>query len=243
MMRPMKQIAILRRKFDDRWDQLWGDLSHGGALDDAEGEDQDFCWSSWRSRFEGLLLDTFGDVFEDAKRNLEPKPPEFAYRTVRDWCLAADSRYRILIELENRLSSDGLDDWEGYLHELEIGVASEIPLTDMIYKPLSALCLEAIANLPHNSPALRLALSKIHPHLIDAMTSIQKDEGCSTLEEAVQHFPVLLGLQANELQLFRGKHIMTPRIAAKELLNARLKTVIGEETVERYFRPNPFKPK
>src|SRR5260370_30469021 len=125
----MKQIAMLRLKFEDRWNLLADNVPEEGD-----------SWYRWFSRFEWLLIDTFRDVFEEAKRSLEPKPPEFAYKTLRDWCLAADhTRGRILIEVENRL-----EDWEDVLHELELGVASEIPLGDMCYKPQSPLCLDTI---------------------------------------------------------------------------------------------------
>ena len=224
----MKQMAMLRLKFEDQWNLLADNVPEEGD-----------SWSGWLSRFESLLIDTFWDVFDEAKRSLEPKPPEFAYKTVRDWCLAAnDTRGRILIEVENRLV-----DWEDYLHDLEPGVASEIPPTDMVYKPQSTLCLDTIAGLPPRSRDLRKVLSQIHPYLTKAMKNILAQEGCATLQEAVENFPVLRGLKEDELQRFRGSSSVTENTASKELLNARLRTVIGEGTVDRYFRPREFSPR
>jgi hypothetical protein len=225
----MKQMAMLRLKFEDRWNLL-------ADAEDRDGDDD--AWRKWMSRFEWLLIDTFRDVFEEAKRSLEPKPPEFAYKTVRDWCLAAnDTRGRLLFEVENRL------DWEDYLHELEPGAASEISPSDMVYRPQTTLCLETISGLPPRNRNTRKVLSEIHPHLTNAMKNILAQEGCATLQEAVKTFPVLRGLKDDELRRFRGSISVTANTASKELLNARLRTVIGEGTVETYFRPTEYSPR
>jgi hypothetical protein len=221
----MKQMAMLRLKFEDRWPLL------------ADDEDLDGDWSRWRSRFASLLIDTFWEVFEEAKKGLEPKPPEFAYKTVRDWCLAADDTGRILFEVENHLI------WQDILHDLEFAAASEISPTDMIYRPQAPLCLETIADLPPRSRNTRKVLSEIHPHLTNAMKNILAQKGCGTLQEAVESYPVLRGLNEDELQHFRGSCNVTANTASKELLNARLRTVIGEGTVEVYFRPTEYSPR
>jgi hypothetical protein len=68
-------------------------------------------------------------------------------------------------------------------------------------------------------------------------------EGCATLQEAIENYPVLRGLEERELQRFRGSRSMTENTASKELLNARLGRVIGEVTLDRYFRPKQFLPR
>jgi hypothetical protein len=237
----MKQMSMLRLEFEHRWNALAHELRLDFEdLADAEDRDgEDAAWHRWISRFESLLTDTFWDVFEEAKRSLEPKPPEFAYKAVRDWCLAAnDTHGRILIELECRSEF-----WEDYLRDLEGAVASEISPTDMVYRPQTALCLETIGGLPPRSRELRKLLSQIHPYLTKAMKNILAQEGCATLQEAVENFPVLRGLKEDELQRFRGSSSVTENTASKELLNARLRTVIGEGTVDRYFRPKEHSPR
>src|SRR5262252_9754346 len=91
----MKRIAMLRREFERRWVLLVDNQDRGDL-------DEDDYWRRRVSRFEWLLIDTFSDAVSDAKRNLEPRPPEFAYRTMREWCLTADRDLgRILFEIEN----------------------------------------------------------------------------------------------------------------------------------------------
>src|SRR5215469_10414466 len=129
-----------------------------------------------------------------------------------------------------------------YLEDLQLVAASEMSPEEMIYKPqAAALCLETVANLPTNSPLLRAKLSEIHPYLIDAMTNIQKGEGCSTLGEVVEKFPVLQGLNENELERFRRNWKMTPRTASMELLH--LRTTLCDNTIDRYFRPTQIRAK
>src|ERR1700729_831794 len=113
----MNQRAMLRKKFEYQW----------YCLADAEDCDEEGdLWQRWFSRFESLLIDTFRELFEEAKRSLNPKPAELSGKTLRDWFLAADDDCgRILINAENRL-----EDREDLLRELELGVASEISLTD-----------------------------------------------------------------------------------------------------------------
>jgi len=222
-------MAMLRLKFEDRWTLLADD-------EDRAVEDDDF--RGWISRFELLLIDTFGDVFDGAKRNLEPQPLEFAHKTIRDWCFAANKTHgRILFEVENHIF------WEDFLDELRPG--AEISPSDMvyIYRPKTALCLETIGGLPPRSRDLRKVLSQIHPYLTNAMKNILAQKGCGTLEEAVENFPVLRGLKEDELQRFRGSSSVTENTASKELLYARLRTVIGEGTVDRYFRPKEHAPR
>jgi hypothetical protein len=151
---------------------------------------------------------------------------------------AEDTRGRILIDLENRLI-----DWEDILHQAQLGVASEISATDLVYRPQSALCLDTVASLPPKSRDLRKILSQIHPYLIRAMKNVLAQEGCATLQEAIENYPVLRGLEERELQRFRGSRSMTENTASKELLNARLGRVIGEVTLDRYFRPKQFLPR
>ena len=124
-----------------------------------------------------------------------------------------------------------------------IVVASEISPSDMIYRPQSALCLETFGGLPTRSRDLRELLSQIHPYLTKAMKNILAQEGCGTLQEAVESFPVLRGLKENELKLFRGNSNVTAITASKELLNVRLSTVLKEASVDRYFRPTPYSPR
>ena len=225
----MKQIAMLRRQFENQWQAL-------ADAEDRNGEEGD-C-RRWISRFESLLIDTFGDVFDQAKKNLEPQPPEFAYKTVRDWCLAANETHgRMLFEVENHLF------WEDVLLDLVSGVASEIAPADLIYRPQSQMCLETLRNLRPRGRDNRKMLSQMHPYLTYAMENILAQKGCATLHETVENFPVLRGLKEDELQRFRGNSSVTAITSSKELLNARLRTVIGEDTVDRYFRPTEHSPK
>ena len=80
----------------------------------------------------------------------------------------------------------------------------------------------------------------MHPHLTRAVKNILAQESSATVEEAVAHFPVLHGLTDDELTTLRGCRSKSVGAASKELLCIRLKTVVGESTVDRYFRPKEF---
>jgi hypothetical protein len=77
----------------------------------------------------------------------------------------------------------------------------------------------------------------MHPYLTKAMKAIFAQEGCTSLQDAIENFPVLRGLKEDELQRFRGSTSVTENTASKVLLSARLRAVIGEATLEVYFRP------
>ncbi len=219
---------MLRKEFERRWSAL-----HAADRFDQEGALE----QCWLSHFESLLIDTFRDIFEDAKRNLGPKPAEFAYHTLRDWCLAADAELGdILFDVQN------YRDWQGCLQELRDAAASEISPEDTIYKPQTNLCLDTVMNLETNSPSLNAVVHELRPHLLEAMTNILKRERCPTLDDIVAKYPVLRGLQDGELQDIHYTRLgRTPRIASLKLLETR--TSVGYWTLERYFRPSLFQPK
>jgi hypothetical protein len=217
----MKQIAMIRRRFDYRFSVL--------ACDENLYEN----FHSWWSRFEGLLIDAFWEVFAEGKKSLERDPARFAHETLTSWSLGADGASRVLFEVENHY------DWRDLLRDLEHATRSEIFPEDFGYRPVPKSCLATVSQ----SPALRRTLSQMHPHLTKAVGSVIAGEACATVEEVVDRFPVLNGIADSELTRLRGARDIAVVAAAKELLCNRLRTRISERTIERYFRPKEFLPR
>lgn len=220
----MKQIAMIRRRFDYHFSVL--------------ACDENLCdnFRSWWSRFEDLLLETFYEVVEEGKKLLERDPARFAYKTLKDWCLAADGSGRVLFEVENHY------DWRDFLRDLEDVARSEIPQEELGYSPVPKLCLATISTLPIEGRFLRRVLSQMHPYLTKAVKSLLVGEGCATVEEAVDRFPILQGLTNNELTRLGGNRGISVGTAALDLLCPRL-PLHQRSTVDRFYRPTEFVPR
>jgi hypothetical protein len=220
----VKQVALIRNDFMRRWaflaenDKLWME-----------------SWRRYAQEFEDILVQAFWDVFEEAKKELQPHPAPFARETVMSWCLAAEQQEAPIV---GRFW--GTWDWEEILPNLEKSAIKEIGDTDLIYRPEPTLSLYSLALLPLRSTKLRQILSAIHPHLILAVKGVLAAENCGTVEEAVQHYPILAGIVDAELTELRGKRGVAEGTAARELLSARLPQ-LSPSTIDRYFRPKPFR--
>jgi hypothetical protein len=184
----------------------------------------------------GLLIDAFWEVFAEGKKSLERDPARFAHETLTSWCLGADGASRVLFEVENHY------DWRDLLRDLEHATRSEIFPEDFGYRPVPKLCLATMSTLPARSPKTRPMLSQMHPYLTLAVTAVLAGDGCASVEEAVDRFPVLKGLTNDELIRLRGNRGISVGTAALDLLCPRL-PLHQRSTVDRFYRPKEFLPR
>ena len=223
----MKQIALIRDRFNRRWRAL-GEISHDYADN----------WRRFADDLNELLHDVFWMIFEEAKKELRADPGRFARETASAWALAANQEEWPLPEW-----LWGNWNWDDILSELERSAWGEIERKDLVYLPTPTLSLENISRLPARSPELCSRLSEMHPHLVRAMKALLASEGCATVDEAVQTFPVLRGITETELEDFRGTANSRATVAAaRELLNVRLPDRTPG-TIDKYFRPKVFRRK